>query len=42
VADLLRAEGADRRRGGEDRRARGEGGGLSRGDADADCEGGPT
>src|SRR5215218_733053 len=42
VADLLRAEGAERRRGGEDRRARGEGGGLSRGDADADREGGPT
>src|SRR3712207_9289563 len=42
VADLLRTEGADRRRGGEDRRARGEGGGLSRGDADADREGGPT
>jgi uncharacterized protein YdhG (YjbR/CyaY superfamily) len=36
------AEGADRRRGGEDRRAREEGGGLSRGDADADREGGPT
>ena len=41
VADLLRAEGADRRRRGEDRRAREEGGGLSRGDADADREGGP-